>query len=168
MDYGMIGKIEKAKRYAEEPSRITFNRFTVEFKGDNNSYVISLDEHGWNCTCPGFHTHRICPHIMALERLFRPILKRDPLPYAAGQNVVSDVEKAKRYSEERDRIRFTDFDVTFHGSNSDHHTSFHQGAWDCDCDFFKSRSVCSHTMAMERVLSGMLAVPAAVAAVQTE
>jgi hypothetical protein len=93
---------------------------------------------------------------MALEKLLRPMLKRDPLPYAPGQNVVSDVEKAKRYADERDRIRFKSFDVTFHGSNNDHHFGHQEGHWRCDCDFFRSRAVCSHTMAMERILNGML------------
>ena len=93
MDYGMIGKIEKAKRYAEERDRITFNSLTAHFQGDNNAYTITLGADGWDCTCPGFRTHSICPHIMSLERLFKPMLKRTPLPYAPGQNVVSDVEK---------------------------------------------------------------------------
>ena len=157
MDYGMIGKIEKAKRYAEEPQRITFNGFSVTFKGDNNQYALTLNGEGWHCSCPGFQAHRICPHIMTLERLFRPMLKRDPQPYAQGQNVVSDVEKAKRYSEEKDRIHFQMFDVTFHGSNSDHRFGYQGGTWQCDCDFFHSRNVCSHTMAMERILTGMMA-----------
>jgi hypothetical protein len=160
MDYGMIGKIEKAKLYAAEPHRITFNTLGVVFQGDNNTYTIVLDAQGWHCSCPGFHSHHICPHIMALEKLFRPMLKRDPLPYGSGQNVVSDVEKASRYSHEKDRIQFQAFDVTFHGSNNDHHTTYHQGRWDCDCDFFHSRGVCSHTMAMERILNGMLLIPA--------
>ena len=33
MDSGLIGKIEKAKRYAEERDRITFTKFTATFKG---------------------------------------------------------------------------------------------------------------------------------------
>lgn len=157
MDYGMIGKIEKAKRYAEQPDRITFNSLTVEFQGDNNLYTVTLGPDGWECSCPGFKAHAICPHVMCLERLFRPMLKRTPLPYAPGQNVVSDVEKAKRYSEELDRIRFHAFEVTFHGDNDDHHTVCSEGHWQCECDFFHSRHVCSHTMAMERILKGMLA-----------
>lgn len=157
MDYGMIGKIEKAKRYAEQPDRITFNSLTVEFQGNNNGYTVTLGPDGWECSCPGFKAHAICPHIMALERLFRPMLKRSPLPYAPGQNVVSDVEKAKRYSEEPDRIRFHAFEVTFHGDNDDHHTVHSEGGWQCECDFFHSRHICSHTMAMERILKGMIA-----------
>ncbi len=157
MDYGMIGKIEKAKLYAEEPQRITFNALDVTFKGDNNSYKVTLhEEDGWHCSCPGFQTHHICPHIMTLEKLFRPMLKREPLPYATGQNVVSDVEKSKRYAEEKDRIHFDNFRVTFHGNNSDHHFGYDSEKWHCDCDFFHSRNVCSHTMAMERILTGMM------------
>ncbi len=156
MDYGMIGKIDKARRYAEEPHRITFNALAVEFRGDNNHYQMSMNGDGWHCSCPGFRSHRICPHVMALEKLLRPMLKRNPLPYAPGQNVVSDVEKAKRYAEERDRIRFKSFDVTFHGNNNDHHFGHEDARWRCDCDFFNSRHVCSHTMAMERILGVML------------
>lgn len=161
MDYGMIGKIEKAKRYAQEPERITFHHFVIEFKGDNNLYTIHFSPEGWDCTCPGFRSHGICPHIMSLEKLLRPMLKRAPLAYAPGQNVVSDVEKAKRYAEEPDRIQFTAFDVTFAGDNGDHHTNYHNhDGWSCTCDFFKSRHVCCHTMAMERLLKGMFTAPA--------
>jgi hypothetical protein len=160
MDYGTISKIEKARRYAEEPERITFNNLSVEFKGDNNTYAITVDEHGWHCSCPGFHAHHICPHIMSLERIFSKMLKRDPLPYAQGQNVVSDVEKAKRYSEEKDRIHFITFDVTFKGNNSDHQTVYGHEGWDCDCSDFRRAGNCCHTMALERILKNMLPVAA--------
>ncbi|MBI1257991.1 MAG: hypothetical protein GC204_11005 [Chloroflexi bacterium] len=84
------------------------------------------------------------------------MIKRSPLPYAAGQNVVSDVEKASRYADEPDRIQFKSFEVTFDGDNSTHHTIYHDDGWTCDCSFFTSRGVCCHTMAMERVLKGMI------------
>ena len=38
----LISKIEKAKRYAEEPQRITFQEFEVRFRGDNSSHSVSL------------------------------------------------------------------------------------------------------------------------------
>ena len=157
MDYGMIGKIEKAKRYAEERNRITFNSLSIAFRGDNSNYTLSLNENGWHCTCPGFQMHHICPHLMSVERLFSSMIKRDPQPYAPGQNVVSDVEKAKRYAEETDRMQFQTFHVTFDGDNNGHQTTYDNGAWHCDCDFYASRHVCSHTMAMERILKGMIA-----------
>jgi len=46
--------------------------------------------------------------------------------------------------------------VVFHGENSDHDVALHDGKWSCTCDFFSTWSVCSHTMALERVLEGMV------------
>jgi hypothetical protein len=70
--------------------------------------------------------------------------------------MVSKIEKAKRYAEQRDRIRFVSFKVMFDGDNSPHTVNFSSGGWDCDCSFFRSRGVCCHTMALERILVGML------------
>lgn len=70
--------------------------------------------------------------------------------------MIGKIEKAKRYAEERDRINFTEFTVTFEGENNDHTVEFKDGAWQCDCDFFQTRGVCSHTMALERILEGMV------------
>ena len=158
MDYGMIGKIEKAKRYAQEPERVTLISFTAEIQGDNNAYVVHYSPEGWDCGCNTFRSHGICTHCMALERLLQPMLKREPLHYYPGQNVVSDVEKAKLYAEQTDRIRFTALDVAFRGENDEHHTALLDGIWTCNCDFYRSRSVCCHTMAMERILKGMVPV----------
>ena len=157
MDYGMIGKIEKSKRYAQEPQRVTLHSLEVEFKGDNNTYQVSLNDAGWQCSCPGYAQHKICPHIMSLERLLRPMLKREPLPYAPGQNVVSDVEKAKGYAEELEhRIRFVAFNAQFRGGHNDYTINYEDGVWHCDNPYFTSRGVCSNTMAMERILKGMV------------
>jgi hypothetical protein len=70
--------------------------------------------------------------------------------------MIGKIEKAKRYAEERERIRFDSFHATFDGENNPHTVHYEQGNWTCDCDFFATRGVCSHTMALERVLEGML------------
>lgn len=70
--------------------------------------------------------------------------------------MIGKIEKAKRYAEERDRIKFTSFAVTIQGENNPHTVTFENNEWNCDCSFFKSRGVCSHSMALERVLDGML------------
>lgn len=70
--------------------------------------------------------------------------------------MISKIEKAKRYAEQRDRIRFTAFTVTFDGDNNPHSVTYQDGQWQCDCSFFHSRGVCSHSMALEKVLAGML------------
>lgn len=154
MDASMINKIQKASEYANQPERATFNRLTVVFRGENNTYSVSLDDDGWRCTCPGFQKYGICPHIMTLENLFKPLLKRRPVPYSPGQNIVSDVKKAKRYTDQRDRIRITAFDCTFEGYNKDHQITYDEGAWSSTASFFAQRGVCSHSMALEKILKG--------------
>jgi hypothetical protein len=69
MDYGMIGKIEKAKRYAEERTRIRFDRFWATFDGDNNPHTVSYESGKWSCDCGFFLTRDVCSHTMALERV---------------------------------------------------------------------------------------------------
>jgi UDP-2,3-diacylglucosamine pyrophosphatase LpxH len=66
----LISKIEKAKRYAEEPQRITFQQFDVRFRGDNGSHAVSLHGDEWSCECDHFHTSGLCAHVMTLQRLF--------------------------------------------------------------------------------------------------
>ena len=70
--------------------------------------------------------------------------------------MISKIEKAKLYAEERQRFRFEKFAVKFDGDNNGHTVSSAQGVWNCDCEFFSIRHVCSHTMALERLLNGML------------
>ena len=72
--------------------------------------------------------------------------------------LIGKIEKAKRYAEERDRITFTKFTATFKGTNNDHTVTYDNGQWDCDCDFFQTRGRCSHTMALEMILEGMVAI----------
>lgn len=67
MDYGMIGKIEKAKRYAKERDRIQVNVLEVTFFGENNDHTVSLQNGQWNCTCDFFQSRGRCSHTMALE-----------------------------------------------------------------------------------------------------
>jgi hypothetical protein len=66
--------------------------------------------------------------------------------------MIGKIEKSKRYAEEPERIRFEEFRVTFQGTNSEHRVSYEAGTWSCTCNFFAGRGVCSHTMAMERLL----------------
>jgi len=70
--------------------------------------------------------------------------------------MIGKIEKAKRYAEERERIQFKSFQVTIAGTNNTHQVEFHHGDWKCDCDFFLTRGICSHTMALERILGTML------------
>ena len=87
MDASMLNEYQKARFYAQEPERATFNNLVLEFRGDNSQYEISLTPEGWQCNCPGFQSHAICPHIMSLEKRLSPLVKREPLPYAPGKTL---------------------------------------------------------------------------------
>lgn len=69
MDSGMIGKIEKAMLYAQEPERISFEKFDVTFQGDHKLHRISYDHGHWHCDCNFFELRGVCSHVMTLERL---------------------------------------------------------------------------------------------------
>ena len=70
--------------------------------------------------------------------------------------MVSKIEKARRYAEEKDRVRFSAFEVAFRGDHNTYTVHYDKGSWECGCRFFAQRGLCSHTMAMERILAGML------------
>jgi len=73
--------------------------------------------------------------------------------------MIGKIEKAKRYAEQRDRIHIEALTVTFEGENNPHTVHLNNNIWSCDCDFFKTRGRCSHTMALEIILDGMIPVP---------
>lgn len=72
-----------------------------------------------------------------------------------NSSMIGKIAKARRYAQERERVHFEDFRVTFEGENDTYDVRF-DGAWHCSCEFFTSHAICCHTMAMERILSGML------------
>lgn len=91
MNSSMIGKIEKAHRYAQEPDRINFNTFDTTIRGDNNDYNVRLTENGWDCTCPTFQRRLLdtCSHVMAMQLMLGEMLKDEdrystPEPVTAG------------------------------------------------------------------------------------
>ena len=74
MDYGMIGKIEKAKRYASQRERIHFEAFKVTFEGENNPHAVVFDCGEWQCDGDFFQTRGRCSHTMALETILEEML----------------------------------------------------------------------------------------------
>ena len=69
MDSGLIGKVEKAHRYATEHDRFTFTQVTVNVRGDNDAHTVTFDDGAWRCGCEYFAHHSVCAHSMAIERL---------------------------------------------------------------------------------------------------
>jgi len=81
MRSGMIGKIEKAHRYAMEPERFRVQRMEVCVSGDNGDHVVTLEGGRWRCPCDFFRHNEACAHSMALERMY-PAITAEPHPQA--------------------------------------------------------------------------------------
>ena len=71
-------------------------------------------------------------------------------------SIIGKIEKARQYAEQKDRVNITSFAATFKGNHDQYHVRFEDGDWRCDCHFFTTREVCSHTMALQRILDEML------------
>ena len=79
MQSSLIGKIEKAKRYSEEPERIMFSDFTALFRGENGNHIISLKDGKWHCNCHFYSQWGECVHIMTLQRVMAKMLPESAL-----------------------------------------------------------------------------------------
>ncbi len=71
-------------------------------------------------------------------------------------SIIGKIEKARQYAEEKDRVNITSFAATFKGNHDQYDVRFEDGPWRCECHFFATREVCSHTMALQRILDEML------------
>jgi hypothetical protein len=76
MHSDLINKIEKAKRYAQEPERFTIERMEARFRGGSD-HMITLSGDAWSCDCNFFHSWHTCSHVMAAQRLLAPMLSHD-------------------------------------------------------------------------------------------
>jgi hypothetical protein len=77
MHSSLIGKIQKAHLYAEEPDRVAVEDFSATFRGDHDSYHVSFRDGQWKCTCGFFPQWGVCSHVMATQRLMGAIAPRD-------------------------------------------------------------------------------------------
>lgn len=87
MQSSLIGKIEKAKRYAQETERITFSELSVKFQGEHDNYTISYEEDKWHCSCHFFSNWGLCSHTMALQKILGDMLPKEALTMES--NIVS-------------------------------------------------------------------------------
>ena len=76
MNSSMIGKIEKAHRYAREPERMSIRHLATTFHGGHDDYDVTLDGDTWTCSCHTFEAHMVesCSHIMAIQQMLAPML----------------------------------------------------------------------------------------------
>ncbi len=79
----VIGKIEKARIYANEPERITIQTLRATFRGSNGTHVITLDAaQQWSCDCEFFLAWGTCQHVMATRKILEPMLSPEALQNA--------------------------------------------------------------------------------------
>ena len=71
-------------------------------------------------------------------------------------SMIGKIDKARTYAEERGRVDISVLKASFEGNHNTYQVAFNSGTWDCQCHFFATRGVCSHTMALQRILEGML------------
>lgn len=87
MHSSLIGKIQKASRYAQEPERINFRQFSATFRGEHDDYTVSYNDGTWTCSCNFFGKWGLCSHTMTIQKLLGVMLPRqegEPTSQAAG------------------------------------------------------------------------------------
>jgi len=159
MHSDLIGKIEKARRYAQEPERIAIDEMTVRFHGGNNDHIVQLANERWACDCDVFRLRGVCAHVMTLQKALAPMLSaeaREPGPVIIHSELISMIEKSRRYLHELDRIEILSLRARFRGNNNDHQMVLTDAGWSCDCSTFRVWNTCAHVMALQRILAPML------------
>ncbi|RIK40415.1 MAG: hypothetical protein DCC55_15135 [Chloroflexi bacterium] len=162
-------RIVKARQYAaERDRRVKVHAFEVELHGEHRNHVVQYDRGDWRCDCEESHLQGVCAHIVAMERILGDSVEPAVMPMPARmEDAASRLVKARQYADERDeRIKVHSFEVELHGEHSLHTITYDDGLWECDCEEFILRGVCSHVMAMEEILGAtvepaLLATPVA-------
>jgi hypothetical protein len=159
MHSDLIGKIEKARHYAQEPERFLINALTAGFEGENHGHSIALSEETWTCDCGAFQRHQTCAHVVALQKLLAPMLSeqaRADVPLSMHSEMVSMIEKSRHYVHEPERVKITGVNGQFHGSNNTHVLAYTGSTLSCDCTTFRLYQTCAHVMALQKILTAML------------
>ena len=159
MHSDLIGKIEKARHYAQEPQRFTIDSLRATFQGGNHDHMLILRNGDWECDCVACQRHHTCTHIMALQKMLMPMLSeaaRVDVPLAMNSELISIIEKSRHYAHEPHRVVIQSLQGRFHGSNNDHSLSLSEGMWVCDCTTFRLYQTCAHVMALQKILLPML------------
>jgi hypothetical protein len=71
-------------------------------------------------------------------------------------SLISKVEKASRYASQHERFKFLNFQVVVRGDNGEYLVTYDHGQWKCNSEYFQRHGYDSHTMAVEKLLEGML------------
>ena len=75
-------------------------------------------------------------------------------------SLIGKIQKANMYAREPERIAFSEFSTTFRGEHDSYDVSFREGRWSCACHFFPTSGICSHVMALQKLIGPMLPLEA--------
>lgn len=89
MNSMLISKVEKARRYAEEPDRARFKNFEISFHGGHDEHTVTMQDESFTCTCHFFESHGTCAHIMAMQRILGNMLTDEQRISGAPGDLVS-------------------------------------------------------------------------------
>ncbi len=78
MHSSLIGKVEKANRYARELDRVSIDQLSLTFRGDNDTHKISLLSGTWRCTCHYFDTWGSCVHLLTIHKMLGVMVPAEP------------------------------------------------------------------------------------------
>jgi hypothetical protein len=157
----LIGKIEKARRYAQEPHRVRLGALAITFQGEHDSHRLTLADDEWSCSCHTFEGFGMCAHVMAAQRLFDVMLTpeartaagREPFVQSA---LIGKIEKARRYAQQPERIRLEALDLRFQGEHDAYHLTLAGDEWHCSCHTSATVGLCAHVMTLQRLFEPML------------
>jgi hypothetical protein len=161
MHSALISKVEKARRYAAEPERLQILELQARFHGSNREHLVTMVNSQFHCTSSFFESHGTSSHIMAIQKMLAPMLTQEqrvantwsgPMTSA----VISQIEKARRYAEEPERVQLLSLQASFCGDHGTHVIRYAEHEFSCTCEFFMTHQTCAHVMAAERLLQPML------------
>lgn len=71
-------------------------------------------------------------------------------------SLIGKIQKANLYAREPERVTVTEFASTFRGEHDTYTVSYRDHRWHCTCHFFPTWGLCSHVMALQKLLGVML------------
>lgn len=63
----LLRKIEKAKKYAQEPERFFMDDKKARMVSTHATRELVKTARGWECSCDFYQKHKICSHVLAVE-----------------------------------------------------------------------------------------------------
>jgi hypothetical protein len=167
MHSSLIGKIEKARRYAQQPERVRIQALDSTFHGEHDDYDITLAGNDWRCSCHFFEGYGTCAHVMAVQRMYEVMLTPEAraasgVAHGGGMqsSLIGKIEKARHYAQQPERLRIATLELTFHGGHDTYQITLNGNEWRCSCHFFEGYGTCAHVMAVQRILDTMLTLEA--------